>query len=320
VVSKAREYHAVLGENRRRLNRLIDRRGVAPLKNLFARAHSEQTAKLRAVVRYGRGDTFTAHQARVVMAQIRQSEAVIAARLAGELGDISEEAQREALHGLVASLDRLDPQFKGSAAALQLEEASHFEGIIDKRRRSLLRMHRESMSRYGARLVGDMEGELAQSVIQNETPLQAIDRIQETAQNQWWQAERIVRSETAAAYNASHHDGIAEVAEEIEDLMMQWNEHCGDDGEPLDDRVAVDSLALHGQIAPVGGVFTCPSRAPVADSKGNTKVAEGMAGEEFEYPPNRPNDRSVLAPWRKSWGIPGWQWKNGRKVWLVAPS
>ena len=115
-------------------------------------------------------------------------------------------------------------------------------------------------------------------------------------------------------------DGIKAAAEELPDLMMRWTEHVDDEtGLPLDARVAVDSLALHGQCAVPGGLFYLPSTSPVPDADGNTIVPESLAGQTWECPPDRPNGREVLIPWRKDWGIPGWQIIDGAKVWLVRP-
>jgi hypothetical protein len=132
---------------------------------------------------------------------------------------------------------------------------------------------------------------------------------------QRWQAERIVRTECAWAFNATHADGIADAARELPDMMMRWTEQCDDaSGAPLDDRVGVDSIALHGQLAKPGGVFTMPPTSLVPDKSGKTDVPLGLVGMMWAHPPNRPNDRAVLAPWRPHWGVPGWTWDGSGRV------
>jgi hypothetical protein len=69
--------------------------------------------------------------------------------------------------------------------------------------------------------------------------------------------------------------------------------------------VADDSLALHGQVAHPGGYFTMPI---------DPDVEERFWGKRWMFPPNRPNDRAVLSPWRPGWGIPAWEFKGGRRV------
>jgi len=603
-------YRELLGEHRTRLDRLIDRRGRARMKRMYEQAEADLLKKLAAQAG-SRGATFTAHTHRLMLAQIRQGQAMIARRMAGELGDLTKEAQVESLRGLGRQVTKLENAFTGVTTVLPIEEAATFQGIIRGRSTSLMRRHEISMARYGARLVGKMEGELSQSLMQGETMHDAIGRIEEVTGKEWWQAERIVRTEclpgdtlvsgamvraahrrwyegamveivtqrgrslsatpnhpmltrrgwvgagllredddlicyirdkntsstrnedvtdgpssiaeifnavaaigvtkrrrgrnpdfhgdgrdsdvdvacadrmlpvgsfspldkpsiqrffspphsvtssccdrcgkllgvaqrgslrdsafrymrvvqssvdqfvayaeafcnaahglaasvlfdnllcldmplepgvsfsqckcctlgscnsstldgalyemfadmhecsdlpgakpseievdrivrieisdfrghvynlttpdgyfaisdaitgnTAMAYSATSADGIAAISDSVGGMWMRWTEFVSDStGEGLDDRVGIDSEAMHGQVAPPGGKFTQP---PTSKSGGIVKGK--IVGEEFEFPPNRPNDRSVLAPFRPEWGVPGWQWVGGRRV------
>src|SRR5262249_19093797 len=141
---------------------------------------------------------------------------------------------------------------------------------------------------------------------QGDSTEDAIDQLPDAADREWWQGERIVRTETAWAYNAATHDSIGSLVSELPDMRLRWTELVDDStGMPLDDRVAPDSLAMHGQVALPGMRFTMPADPRVDDS---------MWGKSWLFPPNRPNDRSRVLPWRPHWGIPGWQLVGGRRV------
>lgn len=302
-------YRELLGEHRTRLDRLIDRRGSARLKRMYEQAEADLIKKLAAQAG-SRGATFTAHTHRLMLAQIRQGQAMIARRMAGELGDLTKEAQVESLRGLGRQVTKLEKAFTGVTTVLPIEEAATFQGIVRGRSTSLMRLHESSMARYGARLVGKMEGELSQSLMQGETMHEAIGRIEEVTGREWYAAERIVRTETAMAYSATSADGIAAISDSVGGMWMRWTEFVSDStGDGLDDRVGIDSEAMHGQVAPPGGKFTQPPT-----SKSGKIVKGKIVGEDFEFPPNRPNDRATLAPWRPEWGVPGWQWIGGRRV------
>lgn len=304
-----RDYVVTLDEHRRRLGRLAERRGVGRIKSFYDRAQEDVARKLSRTA--GKG-TFTAFVHRQTLAQLRQGQVQIARHMAGELGDLSEEAQVESLRGLSSTLGRLEQKFTGTRPVLPIDEAARFAGVIDKRRSSLLRMHDVSMANYGGALVGEMEEQLGLSLLEEETTMEAIDRVMGVAENEWWQAERIVRSETAWAYNSAHADGLEEASEELPDLMMRWSEHVDDETfEPLDKRVGVDSIALHGQLAEPGGVFTMPAETPDGEP-----VSESLVGQSWAFPPNRPNDRAVIQPWRPGWGIPGWIYRGGERQWI----
>lgn len=309
-------WKSVLETQRRKLDRLADRRGAAPLKKLYDEAHALSMRKLHSALHTMGGDHFTVHHQRFVMAQLWQGQMQLAKKMTGELGDLSREAQREAVRGVSADLSRLESVFRGATVELPLEEAATFRGLIQGRATSMLSRHASSVARYSAEGVEAMEGVLGSSLLAGETPSEMLDRLDRFVDNDWWRAERIVRTESAMAFNLGRRDAIEEAAEMLPDLMMRWTEHCSDDLVALDDRVGVDSLAMHGQVAAPGEMFHVPATSPEPENsryrKGVTKVPAGLADTEVEGPPNRPNDRAVLLPWRKEWGIPAWIWRGKR--------
>jgi hypothetical protein len=130
----------------------------------------------------------------------------------------------------------------------------------------------------------------------------------------YYAANGIYTANCSYAANKSHSDGIKEIAKEDSAVRMQWVEFCSPDGRPLDNRVSVDSIALAGQVAPVGGEFTMPAEAPFPDAKGNVEVDKSLVGKSWMCPPNRPNDRATIMIWKKAWGAPGWEYRGGQRV------
>jgi len=305
-------YQEVVSAHRRTLDRLIDRGSVERLRAVYMKATAEVLAKLE---RLGKGSTsFSHHHLQMALAQLKAGQLYIDDQMLGELNAATREAQVESLHTLVRNYKRLEKHFSGHAPVLPIEEAARFAGVIDKSRGSLLRQHKTSINRYGMAVIEKAQDAMSVSAASGETLDGAIGRVHEVVQGEWWQAERIARTESAYAYNSSHAEGIKEIAKEDVDVWMQWTEFCGPDGAPLDIRVGVDSIALNGQVAPPGGVFTMPPTAPFPDAKGNVKVRESLVGKSWEFPPNRPNDRATILPWKKEWRSPGWQYKAGRRV------
>lgn len=301
-----RDYQLALRESRARLVRLAERRGVASLKPLFDRAITRIEHKLsRAASQIGE-DSFSAHQLRMMLAQLRIGDVML--DLGPELADITREAQLEATRGLSQSISRLERQFRGAEVVLPLEEASVLQSLISARRPQLDEMHRKALSTWGQDAFEKVHRELSLSIAAGETGEEAIARVPQSLAAEWYRGERIVRTEVAFAYNATQADALVQAREVLPDLMMRWTEHCDDSGEanPLDDRVGEDSIALHGQVTPPGGWFTMPDDAP--------EVSESLVGRQWQFPPNRPNDRAVLAPWRPGWGVPAYQWTAGGRV------
>jgi len=91
-------------------------------------------------------------------------------------------------------------------------------------------------------------------------------------------AERIVRTECAAAMNKSNAQAIAASNEQLGDVVQIL-------AATFDDRTSWDSYQVHGQIRRVGEAFV-------------------SAFGSYAHPPNRPNDREIVVPHRLSWPLP----------------
>jgi hypothetical protein len=108
-------------------------------------------------------------------------------------------------------------------------------------------------------------------------PKELVDLAEAAVHQQSWRVERIARTEASRAYNQARSTGMAAI--NLQGLRQQWQERIVD-GKPLDNRVAADSIAMHGQVKPVGVSFDDPTR-----------------GRKVAHPPNRPRDRSVVMPY-----------------------
>jgi hypothetical protein len=310
-------YEQILSNHRRTLDRLVERGAVERLRSVYMKASAEVLAKLE---RLGTGSaTFTAHQLRMVLAQLKAGQIYMSGQLLDELTAASREAQLESLHALIRDYKLLEKHFTGHEPVLPIEEAARFAGVIDKSRTSLLRQHKASMKSYGSQMVERFEGEMAVSLATGETLDGAIDRVHGVMKSDFWRAERVARTECAWSANATHVDGIKEIAKEDAGVFQQWVEFCAPDGKPLDNRVSCDSIAIHGELAPPGGEFTMPAEAPYPDAKGETKVRESLVGQSWKVPPCRPNGRETVEVWKQEWGSPGWLYEGGKRKWLVRP-
>lgn len=313
-MAKTDPYFEAVEEHRRRLHRTMEKGGVARLKKIYDQAGHELAAKLRG---HGKHDEdFTVHQHRIFLAQIKEGQTLLDRKLGVELSKSSLEARTDAVRGMTDSIKKLERHFSGASVSLPIEEASVFAGVIRKRSTSLLRLHDESMAAYGKTMVRKMEDGLAQSLIQGESIGGAIDRIVDITKDEWWRAERIARTELSYAASVAHNDALIEVQQELPDIMSQWIEYVSPDGEPLDDRVGVDSIAMAFQIAAPGEPFTMPATAPFPDVHGQTNVPVSLVGGQWTECPARPNGREFCVSWREAWGVPGWRYVAGERDWV----
>lgn len=148
----------------------------------------------------------------------------------------------------------------------------------------------------------------AVAVDADRTVLEALDDAGAAMHDTRWMIDRIARTEASVAYNDVQSAVVENVSKYVPGLYGRWTELVNDlTGEPYDSRVAIDSMVMHGQLALPGRVFLAPS---------DPRLPRRMIGKSWQHPPNRPNDRAVVTPWRKDWGVPGWLVQNGGKVFL----
>lgn len=291
------------------LSNLIDRGSIPRLRRIYRDAQVDLERKLARAVGVGAAP-FTIQKHRALLAQAKQGLAELGKRLGSTLGEETARTQEVSAQRLIAEIKRLERRATGAAVQLPIEQAARLAGVLDPRKSSLLKMNKTSMARYGASIVGKIEGALAQSLVQGETGFAAIDRVTEAYDMEWWRAERIVRTEVAQSYNTAQADALRDTAQVMPDLMMRWTELVADVSLiKLDARVGDDSVAMHGQLAKPGGEFRMPSVAPPG-----LKISPSLLGRSWANPPNRPNDRSLVQPWRPGWRIWGWEFVGGEKV------
>lgn len=302
-------YRAIVVDQQRKIDRLVQARGVAPVRSIYADILRQLEGAVDELP-----ETYSATVRAGMLAQVRAGMVRFISQGATALDAATADAMATASRDAFQLLATMEHQFTGAVLPLPIGQIARLRGLKEAPA-SLLRAHQRSLSRYGAHVVTRAEEELAASLALGESTHQAMDRLDGMVDGEWYRAERIVRTEYAHAYNGEHRETYDAASEEFDgDLWSQWSEHVSADGSPLDDRVAVDSLAMHGQVARPGELFTQPPTSPAPDAKGRTDVPAGLVGQSWEFPPNRPNDRSVLIPWRPHWEIPGWVWRDGRRM------
>jgi hypothetical protein len=292
-------------ENIKRLVRVTDQRGLKVTKQLYDDAIVVLEAKLR---RSARGETnITVLMHKSFLAQLKAAQAALTQALIKATASATTHVQAEASESAIHLLSAFENRSGGNLPVLALEEASHFLDINKKRRPSLLASQAEVLTKSAEETAKKVQRELAISLASGQTSDEAITRVMDALGSDYYRAERIVRTELSWAYNATHADAIEDAQEELPDLMQRWTELVDDTtGTPYDNRVGRDSIAMHGQVTKPGGTFTMPLGASGVDAR--------MLGQSWSYPPNRPNDRATLSPWRPHWGIPAWRYVGGARV------
>jgi len=165
---------------------------------------------------------------------------------------------------------------------------------------------REFLVRATQRIASDIQDVIRRGIVREHTVGETLGNVDAMLEGSWWRIDRIARTESSYAYSSVADEGVKALAKESPDIGKRWVEHVSDTtGAPLDNRVALDSIVMHGQVTTANGVFTMPN---------DDRVDARMWGMSWDFPPNRPNDRSVLEVFSPRWGVPGWEYVVGKRV------
>ena len=294
VTTGMRQVVRLLGLIRRRFDLVTRRDALAALAPVFADA----IAKLRGELARWKGEeTFTTANKRALLVQLQE----LGRGLAGRVKDVTLDRIRvSAEAGMASAVQEIDAIQTALGprvlAPVPIREVARLVGATDNLDRSLLERHHLRLKTivrevYSEGLVRAMEHKVAAGLASGRNMTELAHDLESTVEGSYWRAERIGRTESAWAFCQSHvQAGQALVDGGYDDTLVRWIEFVDDaTRQPLDIRVAEDSLHLHGQLRRPGDPFDDPG------NKNNPRPTE---------PPNRPNDRATLVVWRASWGEP----------------
>ena len=279
----------IVNLHRAQLRGVIELGGVRKVRSLYESIRAELEADLASMVRAGQGQTFTAHHLRTILMQVRDGLKAFQAGLAPELANSADATATLAQRHVVSAIKQFEKRFAGTEPVLRLEEASVFRGVYKSVEPSLLARYHKLTNNYPMQTIQRVQGQLAMSMVKGEGVDQAVRRIASKGgifDRERWRAERIVRTEGSYAYGVTNQQCLQEVSHEVPRLMKRLVS-------TFDQRTGKDSKILNGQTVPFDQPFVWMKQ---------TKA--GVERVEFMNPPNRPNDRECVVPWRADYTAP----------------
>lgn len=146
----------------------------------------------------------------------------------------------------------------------------------------LINQFQSSVDAYDARVRSGIQTELTQGLIQGKSWMQVVNDLGGLFTSHEWELARIVRTELHNIYGQSKNNGFLTIRDNYLPDLKKTLYH------PMDSRTSDDSLYLVKN--PLIEDLDQPFRYKW---KGQERV--------FMTPPDRPNDRSILIPYRGEW-------------------
>jgi len=245
---------------------------------IYRRVSHTLRARLRAV----RENTFTEQQIRVALAQIDSGIVVLTADLERAIpGSINALAEAGVSH-LVDEAIIMEKVFGGSLQKVNLDAVK----IAANTKNFLFNRYAKSVATYSQSLRSNMAMGLADMIAENVGWDMMVRRMMTYFESEEWRLRRIVRTELHHVYGQAKLTGMRDIRGGMFPDLKKSLYH------PLDSRTAKDSEYAETLKLVVG--LDEPFRY---QWKGKWRT--------FMAPPDRPNDRSILIPFRQSWGEVG---------------
>lgn len=298
----------VLQESLSRAHRLLD--DAAPQELLDVLEQSDRDLKRRLKKVPGGKLRFTEAQAMMYQKQIDVVIRYVKKRLLGITDSAARASIQKSVYSTARDIEQLNQAFTGISTPLRLRQAGNLAEIVKGTKATMLQQVPTSVDRYGAGMIQDYRKLMMRGMLQGVTQDQMVDalvghggprgpkvstkatvdevtgkvtRLKEEdipeglfVRKRYW-AQRVVRTEVAHGQNEAR----------LRTITRSQQTDFPDMGKKIlammDNRTAMDSLGVHGQVRPTDGLFM-----------------DG-AGRQYLRPPARPNDRETIVPWRMRW-------------------
>lgn len=268
------------------LNRHYRQNGIKGLERLYKEARADLYQQL---LEAGgpTSKTPTATQLKTMIAQADAILSLFGKRIFEHLKDIgSTTAELGISHG-IEEYSKLEKHFTGTTPVLPIDKAAAQRGLVRDLNSSLLKRYQLVSKTWTSQTIQNVEQALSLGTLTQKPMEKIIDDVMGKTgvmSDERYKAERIVRTETANAHNASKFQAMQRTKEDLEVPLHKKLI------ETIDDRTGDDSFIIHGQSVPIDQPFAYKYK-----KRGVWVV------KQYMYPPNRPNDRAVVIPWDPEW-------------------
>jgi len=226
--------------------------------------------------------TFSEQQLNVTLIQVTAAIEAIKKKLKGEMVSSSEIMAIRGIEDLGREISRFSKKFEGSVQPINMNVAK----LASDSQTFLVNKYDASLDAYGEDLRSQITQNIMNAMIMRDSNSRTVSGLVSDVGRffvgEEWKLNRIVRTEMHNIYNYSKMNAMADVQENtIPDLKKSLMH-------PMDTRTGKDSIQLARE-------------NPVVDI--NEPFRFNYKGKErvFQFPPDRPNDRAILVPFREAW-------------------
>jgi len=230
---------------------------------------------------------FTAQRMRGVLLQVEMAIAAMGDSLKREIEPQAMELARKGSEHLIKEIEKFSQEFEGAILPIDLDTVS----IALDTKNFLINQYQVSIDSYSEQVRSVITQQITRSAIEEVGLAEMIRRISRFFIGEEWKLLRIARTELHNVYNLGKLNSMKDTRDKYVPDLKKALIH------PMDSRTASDSkqLASLDPVVPVDKPFKYTYTRRLKD--GTVKKEQ----REFMVPPERPNDRAILIPYRREW-------------------
>ncbi len=266
-----------IAENHIREIQQMEEDKAKKLLQMYRRVRRDLRDRLDVMADDDRGK-FTAQRMRGVLLQVELAIATMGDSLKRGIEPEALEIAKKANEHLIKEIEKFSQEFEGAILPIDLDVVS----LAQDTNNFLINRYQVSIDSYSEQVRSVITQQITRSAVEEVGLAELVRRISRFFIGEEWKLLRIARTELHNVYNLSKLNGMKETKEKFVPDLKKALIH------PMDARTAEDSkqLANLDPIMPVGKPFKY-------SYKGKERV--------FMTPPDRPNDRAIMIPYRDEW-------------------
>lgn len=244
----------------------------------YRRVRQDLRDRLDALDSRGKDDTFTAQKTRGALLQVESALATMTKNLNSDLNAASLDVAGMGIENLVREIEKWNEHFTGALIPINIDAVA----VATDTSNFLFNQREASLEAYSAAIRSKMAYAITDAAIAEVTMSELNANIGKFFLGEEWVIQRLVRTELHNIYNRGKINGMFDIREKSIPDLQKTLFH------PMDKRTGKDSKRL-------------AANNPIVDL--DKPFIENSTGKTLEYmaPPNRPNDRAILIPFRTAW-------------------
>lgn len=248
------------------------------MKKLLRR-YKEVRQELRDRLSVTRGDTFTSQQLRGALVQVEAALEAQGRALKTGISESSKVVTSKSIEHLLDEINTFDSEFTGAVSPINLNAALITNDVDNL----LVSQYESSIDAYTAAQRSAISSELTRSAISHDSLGEVMNRLSTYMLGEEWRLQRLARTELHNAYGMGKLRGLTQTRDRFIPDLKKALFH------PMDARTGADSKYL--------------SRInPIVNIDEPFKYTWDGKKRVFMSPPDRPNDRAIIVPYREAWG------------------